>query len=161
MNTDNSRITADNRLDGEVTVTEAVIGAAFAVANTLGVGFFEKVYENALAVELRRGNHVVEQQKEIEVWYKGEQVGYYMADLVVDGKVVVELKAVAALDRSHRLQCLNYLRATRMETGLVINFGRAKIEIQRIVSSAARRMPYPPLSVSDPGSSAFQRFSVA
>ena len=115
-------------------ITEAVIGSAFDVANTLGCGFLEKVYENALAIELRRKGHNVEQQKEVEVWYKGEIVGFYHADLMVDEKVVVELKAVAALERAHRAQCLNYLRATRVETGLVINFGRPRLEIQRVVA---------------------------
>ena len=126
----------DNGLKGETAVTEAVIGAAYQVANELGSGFLEKVYENALAVELRRADHEVEQQKQIEVWYKGEMVGLYHADLVVDHAVVVELKAVTSLDRLHRAQCLNYLRATRMETGLVINFGHPRIEVQRVVASA-------------------------
>ena len=126
----------DENLKGEKTVTEAVIGAAFDVANALGCGFLEKVYENALAVELRRRRHTVDQQKEIQVWYKGEVVGFYMADLVVDDTVVVELKAVGALDRMHRAQCLNYLRATRKETGLVINFGRPRLEIQRVLAAA-------------------------
>jgi len=85
---------------------------------------------------LRRRRHTVDQQKEIEVWYKGEVVGFYMADLVVDDTVVVELKAVGALDRMHRAQCLNYLRATRKKTGLVINFGRPRLEVQRVLAAA-------------------------
>ena len=135
MNTDNARMNTDRGLKGHAHVTEAVIGAAFDVANTLGCGFLEKVYENAMAVELRRSSHSVEQQRDVEVWYKGGRVGFYQADLIVDGSVVVELKAVSALERSHRAQCLNYLRATRVETGLVINFDRPRLEIQRIVSS--------------------------
>ena len=126
----------DKGLKGETAVTEAVIGAAYQVANELGAGFLEKVYENALALELRRSDHEVEQQKQVEVWYKGEMVGLYLADLVVDRAVIVELKAVTSLDRLHRAQCLNYLRATRMETGLVINFGRPRLEVQRVVASA-------------------------
>jgi len=136
MNTDNARINTDKGLKGDSDVTEAVIGAAYDVANALGCGFLEKVYENALALELRLRDHEVEQQREVEVWYKGERVGYYEADLIVDGSVVIELKAVAGLERAHRAQCLNYLRATRMETGLVINFGRPRVEVQRVLSTS-------------------------
>ena len=125
MNTD--------RLVGKTDVTEAIIGAAYKVANDLGSGFLEKVYENALAGELRRSNHVVDQQKAMEVWYQGEMIGQYLADLVVDNEVIVELKALPGLERIHRAQCLNYLRATRKEIGLVINFGRPRIEVQRVV----------------------------
>ncbi|HYC38762.1 MAG TPA: GxxExxY protein [Usitatibacter sp.] len=78
-------------------------------------------------------NHLVEQQKPMDVWYQGEMVGQYMADLVVDDEVIVELKALPCLDRIHRAQCLNYLRATGKEIGLVINFGRPRIEVQRVV----------------------------
>ena len=116
----------DIGLKGRTDVTESIIGAAFRVVNQLGCGFLEKVYENALALELRSARHDVEQQKPIEVWYRGEKVGFYEADLVVDGCVVVELKAVAALDRAHRAQCLNYLKACHLETGLVLNFGHTR-----------------------------------
>jgi GxxExxY protein len=126
---------ADIGLKGKTDVTEAIIGAAYQVANVLGAGFLEKVYENALAVELRRRRHEVEQQRQVEVWYGDQMVGLYQADLIVDRSVVVELKAIPCLERSHRAQCMNYLRATRMETGLVINFGRPRIEIQRVIAS--------------------------
>src|SRR5687767_13213078 len=115
MNTD--------KLVGKTELTEAIIGAAYTVANDLGNGFLEKVYENALASELRRRSHTVEQQKAMDVWYQGEMVGQYVADLVVDDEVIVELKALPSLERIHRAQCLNYLRATNKEIGLVINFG--------------------------------------
>src|SRR4051812_8181606 len=124
----------DTGLKGETTVTQSVIGAAYKVANHLGAGFLEKVYENALAFELRRSGHRVEQQKPMEVWYESEMVGLYQADLYVDDEVVVELKAVPGLERIHRAQCLNYLKATRTRTGLVINFGRPRLEIQRVIS---------------------------
>ena len=127
----------DTGLKGKTDVTEAIIGAAYRVANVLGAGFLEKVYENALAIELRRANHEVEQQRPMEVWYYDQLVGLYQADLVVDHSVVVELKALDGLDRVHRAQCMNYLRATRMETGLVINFGRPRIEIQRVVATVS------------------------
>jgi GxxExxY protein len=92
------------------------------------------VYENALAFELRRSGHRVDQQRQMEVWYEDQMVGMYQADLFVDEEVVVELKAVPALERIHRAQCLNYLRATRARTGLVINFGRPRLEVQRVIS---------------------------
>ena len=123
----------DIGLKGRTDVTESIIGAAFRVLNELGCGFLEKVYENALAVELRSARHNVEQQKPIEVWYRGDKVGFYEADLVVDGCVVVELKAVAALDRAHRVQCLNYLKACHLETGLVLNFGHTRLDVQRVI----------------------------
>ncbi len=124
----------DIGIKGDSGVTRDVIGAAFRVANTLGVGFLEKVYENAPAIELRNSGHDVEQQCAIDVRYREEIVGIYQADLLVDRCVIVELKAVAALERIHRAQCLNYLRASGMRTGLVINFGRPRLEIQRILS---------------------------
>jgi GxxExxY protein len=126
----------DAGLRGRTDITQSVIGAAYEVANTLGCGFLEKLYENALAIELRRKHHDVQQQSEAEVWYRGEVVGLYQADLIVDGAVVVELKAVSSLERIHRAQCLNYLRATHMETGLVINFGRARLEVQHVLATS-------------------------
>jgi len=104
------------------------------VSATLGCGFLEKVYENALAIELRRRGRSVCQQKAIDVRYGEEIVGEYVADLVVDERVVVELKAAACLDRIHSAQCLNYLRATGLRIALLLNFGRPKLEVQRIVS---------------------------
>ena len=86
--------------------------ARLSVANTLGSGFLEKVYENALALELREAGFAVEQQRGITVRYKGILVGEYFTDLLVEGAVLIELKTVEALDRAHRAQCINYLRAT-------------------------------------------------
>lgn len=110
-------------------ITEPIIGSAFEVANTLGQGFLEKVYENSLAIEIAdRGLDVV-QQKSLSVRYKGHVVGEYTADLVVAGQIIVELKALRDLDSSHVGQCLNYLKATGYHTALPINFGRPKIQI--------------------------------
>jgi len=124
----------DKGLTGETGLTETVIGAAYEVSNTLGCGFLEKVYENALAIELRLKGHRVEQQKPIEVLYRGEMVGLYQADLVIDDSVIVELKATRALETIHRAQCMNYLRAAHLSTGLLINFGLSRIEVQRVQS---------------------------
>jgi GxxExxY protein len=110
--------------------TEKIIGAAYAVYNTLGFGFVEKVYENALALELKgRGLRVVQQQP-IPVLYRGQVVGDYAADLVVDDRVIVEIKAVSGLSKVHEVQLVNYLKATEIEVGLLMNFG-TELEFKR------------------------------
>ena len=109
------------------------IGAAFAVSNSLGTGFLEKVYENALAYELRQMGLKVEQQKPIAVHYRGVVVGDYVADLLVEGCVLVDLKAVKGLDDSHLAQCLNYLKATGLRHALLLNFGTSKVQVKRVV----------------------------
>jgi GxxExxY protein len=116
-------------------LTRAVIGCSYTVANALGPGFLEKVYENALAHELRSAGLAVEQQKALKVYYRDIVVGEYMADLLVEGLVVVELKAVRAFDDIHLAQCLNYLKATGLKVGLLINFGTRKVQIKRVVNS--------------------------
>ena len=113
-------------------LTEKIIGAAYAVHNALGYGFVEKVYENALRVELEEGGLSVEQQAPVDVRYRGKLVGEYVADMVVDGKVIVEAKAVSELAKEHEVQLVNYLKATGIEVGLLINFGR-KVEVRRRV----------------------------
>ncbi len=115
-------------------ITEAIIGCAFKVSNKLGTGFLEKVYENALAMELRKKGLSPEQQKPLKVFYEGEIVGNFFADLVVEGSVIVELKHSNGLDPAHKAQCLNYLRATGLKLCLLINFGKPRIEIRRIAN---------------------------
>jgi GxxExxY protein len=106
-------------------LSERVIGCAFAVINTLGTGFFEKVYENALAHELRLTGLSVAQQRGYDVVYKDVLVGHYVADLIVEDQLVVELKVARALTDFHLAQCANYLRASNLRLGLVINFAHA------------------------------------
>ena len=118
-------------------LTEKIIGCAYRVSNGLGCGFLEKVYENALAHELRKSGLSVEQQKPIIVRYDGIVVGEYVADLVVEGRVLVELKACKSLDDIHGAQCLNYLVATGFPICLLINFGRPKVEIKRFAGKSA------------------------
>jgi GxxExxY protein len=121
-------------------ITEKVIGCAYTVSNTLGCGFLEKVYENALAHEIRKAGLKVAQQHGIQIRYDGILVGEYVADLLVEGTVLVELKAVKSLDDIHAAQCLNYLKATGIQICLLINFGRPRVEIKRIVlTTDARR----------------------
>jgi len=112
----------------------AVIGCAFTVLNTLGAGFLEKVYENALARELREAGLGVVQQPGVKVMYRGSAVGEYFADLVVEDLLLVELKAVKALDEAHRAQCVNYLKATGLRLGLLLNFGKPRLEIKRVAN---------------------------
>jgi GxxExxY protein len=115
-------------------VSRFIIGRAFVVSNTLGSGFLEKIYENALTFELREAGLLVQQQHEMAVYYHGVVVGAYTADLLVEGIVLVELKAVRALDTIHEAQCMNYLKATRLSLCLLLNFGRPRVEIKRLAN---------------------------
>lgn len=114
-------------------LTEKIIGSAYSVSNSLGCGFLEKVYENALAYEIRKQGLRVEQQKDIRVFYDNIEVGFYSADLLVEDLVLVELKTVKSLDEVHKAQCLNYLKATSMKICLLINFGNPRVEIRRLI----------------------------
>lgn len=119
-------------------ITDQVINAFYKVYNTLGYGFLEKVYENALGIELReQGLHVVQQQP-ITVYYHDHLVGEYYADLVVEGKILVEVKASKSLGEDHQAQLLNYLKATVFEVGLLINFG-PKPEVKRFAYDNTRK----------------------
>lgn len=115
-------------------ITHRIIGCAFAVGNGLGPGFLEKVYENALAHEMTKAGLAVERQRQINVSYDNVEVGHYVADLLVNECVLVEIKAIKALDDAHFAQCLNYLAATRLKLCLLINFGAPKVQIKRIVN---------------------------
>ena len=119
-------------------LTEKIIGAFFTVYKRLGYGFSEKVYENALVLELRKLGLKVEQQKRIPVYYDGQVVGEYFADIVVNGIVIIELKAVRQLLKEHEAQLLNYLKATTIEVGLLLNFG-PKAEFKRKVYDNERK----------------------
>jgi len=114
-------------------VSERIIGCAYRVSNTLGYGFLEKVYENALAFEIRETGLHVAQQQPVIVKYQGRIVGEYVSDLLVENLVLVELKSVTALDQSHIAQCLNYLKATELRLCLLLNFGRARIEVRQVI----------------------------
>jgi GxxExxY protein len=113
--------------------TETIIGCGMKVSNRLGAGFLEKVYENALAIELRKRGLNVERQKLFKVTYDGIVVGDYAADMVVNEEVIVELKAAKAIDDVHKAQLLNYMKASGLEIGLILNFGTPKLGIKRMV----------------------------
>ena len=113
-------------------LTNKIIAAAYKVHNTLGFGFLEKVYQNALLIELAKREIKADSEKPIKVFYNGKMVGDYVADVVVDDKVILELKAVKELNDIHEVQLVNYLKATGIEVGLLINFGPS-VKIKRKV----------------------------
>jgi GxxExxY protein len=114
-------------------ITYAINGAVFEVNRVLGPGFLEKVYENALLFELRKRGLKVESQAPIKVFYKEEVVGEYVADILVEEKVIVKLKTVEKLDEVHEAQLLNYLKATGIHVGLLVNFRHTRAQIKRMV----------------------------
>jgi GxxExxY protein len=114
-------------------LTEKVLGAAFEVSNTLGSGFLEKVYARALLAEIRSRGIAAEPEVPFSVRYKGQLVGEYYADLVIEGSLAVELKCADRLANEHLAQCLNYLRASGLELCLLLNFQRSKLEWKRVV----------------------------
>lgn len=119
-------------------LTELIIGAFYEVNNRLGYGFLEKVYENAMVMELKRLGMNVEQQKHLKVHYRNFIVGDYYADIVVNDLVILELKADEKLMPEHEAQLINYLKATDIEVGLLFNFGR-KADFRRKYFSNGRK----------------------
>jgi GxxExxY protein len=124
MNTDEHRLN---------NITERIICCAYNVSNRLGCGFLEKVYENALAHEIRKNGMNVEQQYPILVFYDGESVGEFFADLFIENSVLIELKVVKSFEDVHTAQCINYLKATGLPVCLLFNFAKPRVEIKRIV----------------------------
>jgi len=116
-----------------VPISRRVIGCAFTVSNTLGAGFLESVYQNALCVELADQGIAFECQAPLQVLYKDRVVGNFIADLVVERSLLVELKALKLLTSDHEAQIMNYLRVTGLSVGLLLNFGAPKLEIRRVV----------------------------
>lgn len=120
-------------------MTEAIIGAFFEVYNSLGYGFLEKVYENALCAEFKQRGLFFVQQLPINVEYRGQVVGEYFADIVVEGSVIVEVKAVRSLLVEHGAQLLNYLKATDYEVGLILNFGPKAKVVRKVFDNRLKR----------------------
>ncbi len=114
-------------------LTGRILQCAFEVHNHLGCGFLEKVYERALIQELKAKNLKIEYQKSIKIYYKAEFIGNYIADIIVEDKVIVELKVVEFLTKIHKAQMINYLKATGYEVGLILNFAKPRLEYHRIV----------------------------
>jgi GxxExxY protein len=119
-------------------ITDRIINAFYTVYNTLGWGFLERVYENAVAIELQNMGFAIERQRPLKIYYRQHLIGEYFADIVVEQKVIVELKAVETVHQTHIDQLQNYLRATQIEVGLLLNFGR-RPEFKRRVFTNARK----------------------
>lgn len=113
-------------------LTGKILEACFEVSNELGSGFLESVYQSALIIALKQKSLSVQAQTPLSVYFRGEQVGQFFADILVEDKVIIELKAVSALTGEHQAQLLNYLKGTGKQVGLLINFGRPKIEYKRL-----------------------------
>jgi GxxExxY protein len=130
------RMNADERgFEVRNQLTRQILGLAMKVSNTLGAGFLEKPYENALAHELKKAGLRVKQQEPVKILYDGIVVGDYVLDLLVEEKVVLELKACKAIDPTHVAQTMNYLRATRYRIALILNFGNPRLEHKRLVNT--------------------------
>ncbi len=121
-------------------ITDRIIKAFYTVYNILGYGFLEKVYENALYIELTNSGLKVVKQQYLKVYYKESMVGEYFADLIVEDLIIIELKAAEAIAQEHEYQLLNYLKATDKEVGLLLNFGK-KPEFRRKVFQNSNKNP--------------------
>ena len=120
-------------------LTHKIIGAAYKVFNTLGFGFLESIYKNAMVIELAKNNLKVEAEKPLKVYYDNQIVGDFYIDLYVEDSVVVELKSVKNLVKEHEVQLVNYLKATGLQVGLLINFGRSVQVKRRVFGFGAER----------------------
>ena len=114
-------------------ITERIIGCNYKVYNTLGFGFLESVYEKCLLIELKKVGFKIEPQLPIKVYYDSQIVGEFVADILVEDTVIVELKSVRHVVKAHEIQLVNYLVATKKDVGLLLNFGESKVEIKRKV----------------------------
>ena len=122
-------------------VTRDVIGSAIDVLKELSPGLDEKVYENALIIELRHRGHVIEQQRQFNVFYRGQLVGRLVPDLIVDQRVIVDPKVVVAFNQTHVAQMLGYLNITQLEVALLLNFKKAKLSCKRVVRTNPEEDP--------------------
>jgi GxxExxY protein len=122
-------------------ITDIILRSFYEVYNELGDGFLESVYENALYIVLTGYGLSVERQRDISVFFRGNVIGDFKADLIVEGNVIIELKAIRALDAAHEAQVINYLKATNIEVGLLLNFGR-KPEFKRFIYNNKRKEKY-------------------
>jgi GxxExxY protein len=121
-------------------ITGEILKAFYKVYNELGYGFLEKVYENALKMELESKGFEVKQQFPINVYYNGKVAGEYFADLIVENKVIIEIKTASTIDKAHEAQLLNYLKATEIEVGLVLNFGQKPEKMRKVFSNKRQNL---------------------
>lgn len=114
-------------------LTQKIIGCAYKVYNAMGYGYLESIYEKCLMIELRKAGLKAKEQEPIKVFYDGENVGDFVADIIVEDTVILELKSVRRIINAHEVQLVNYLTATGKEVGLILNFGEAKVDVKRKV----------------------------
>ena len=126
-------------------LTQKVIGEAMHVHRVLGPGFLESIYHNALLIRLKKSDLQVESHKPLPVYFEGEVIGEFQTDLIVEYRLILELKAVSALNSAHEVQLVNYLTATQIETGLLLNFGAKSLELKR-KSRTLNSTPLPALA---------------
>ena len=112
-------------------LTEKIIGCAYRVYNRMGFGFLESVYEKCMLIELRKADLDAESQKPITVYYENEIVGEFVADIIVNDTIILELKSVRRIIKAHEVQLVNYLVSTGKPVGLILNFGERKVEVKR------------------------------
>ena len=124
----------------EKDLSYSIVKAAYEVFNDLGPGFAEEIYEEAMLVVLKKYGHVPEQQKRVDVFFQGVNLGFHKLDLVVDGRVILELKAVSEIAGIHKQQAFAYLNATGLELALVINFGAGRLQVARVVNTKQRKI---------------------
>jgi GxxExxY protein len=142
MNTDNSMSNTPAPALKHSSITEAIIGSFYEVYNEMGRGFLESVYREALACVLSAKGFAVEQEKAVTVQFRGRTVGMFRTDLLVNGSVIVELKCARALEGTHEAQLLNYLKATKFEVGLLLNFGN-RPQFRRMLLDNTHKQPRP------------------
>lgn len=121
-------------------LTERVIGCAYRVYNKMGFGFLESVYEKCMLIELRKANLDAEPQKSITVYYDNQIVGEFVADIIVNDTVILELKSVRRMIKAHEVQLVNYLVATGKPVGLILNFGERKVDVKRKIKACPGAM---------------------
>ncbi len=114
-------------------ITDKILASAFEVYNYLGYGFLEKVYENAFLLALQENGIRAEQQKAIPVYFKDKMIGEYFSDILVEEKIIVEIKTIETFSKAHYAQILNYLKATKLKLGFLINFGPRGLEYKRMI----------------------------
>ena len=124
-------------------LTEKIIACAYRVYNNMGFGFLESVYENCLMIELEKEGLIAERQRAINVYYEGTLVGEFKADIIVENTVIVELKSVRQIATVHEAQLVNYLVATNMPIGLIINFAENKVHVKRKLKELPNKESYP------------------
>ncbi len=124
----------------EKDLSYSIVKAGYEVFNGLGPGFAENIYEEATILVLKKYGHIIEQQKQVDVYFQGENIGFHKLDLVVNERVILELKAVSEIAAVHKQQALAYLKATGLQLAIVINFGAGRLQVARVVNTKQNKV---------------------